>query len=119
MHPVIAKTFGDLSASYYFRQFIFGLIFPVLIFLMTGPGKHPLQIGTAFMMMVNAFLYPYSRFVYESVLDFIVGQNEFFVNAAFMRIVKLMTMLVCWSCAMIIAPIGLGYFYLHPGEAAR
>jgi hypothetical protein len=25
MHPVIAKTFGGLSAQYYFRQFVFAL----------------------------------------------------------------------------------------------
>jgi hypothetical protein len=71
------------------------------------------------LMMVNTLLYPYSRFVYESVIDFIVGQNEFFMYPALMLVVKLTTMLVCWSCAMIVAPIGLGYFYLHQSEAAR
>ena len=119
MHPVLAKTFNDLSASYYLRQFICGLTFPLLMFLMTSSGKYPLQLGIVALMMVNTLLYPYSRFVYESVIDFIVGQNEFFVNAALMLVVKLMTMLVCWSCAMIVAPIGLGYFYLHQGDVAR
>lgn len=119
MHPVIAKTFGDLSAPYYCRQFIVGLTFPLLIFLVTGAGQHPVQIGLVLMMMVNTFLYPYARFVNDSVIDFIAGQNEFIVNAALMLIAKPITMLVCWSCALIIAPIGLGYFYLQHGEAAR
>lgn len=36
MHPVIAKTFGGLSSQYYFRQFLFGLAFPALIYVMSG-----------------------------------------------------------------------------------
>jgi hypothetical protein len=119
MHPVLAKTFRDLSAYYYLRQFFCGLTFPLLILLTTSSGKYHLQMGIAALMMVNTLLYPYSRFVYESVIDFIVGQNEFFVNAALMLVIKLMTMMVCWTCAMIVAPIGLGYFYLHQGDVAH
>jgi hypothetical protein len=47
------------------------------------------------MMVVNTLLYPYSRFVYESVMGFIMGQNVFFVNAVLMLAVKVVTMVIC------------------------
>ncbi len=42
--------------------------------------------------------------VYESVVGF--------VNATVMLIVKLMTMAVCWSMAILIAPLGLIYIFI-------
>lgn len=119
MHPVIAKTFGGLSASYYIRQFIFGLAFPVFICLMTSKGPHPLNLPMLLMLVVNTLLYPYSRFVYESVMDFIMGRNVFLVNAILMLAVKLMTMLLCWSLAIFVAPIGLAYLYYHHSKVVR
>ena len=113
MHPVLAKTFGGLTTQYYFRQLAFGLVFPAFIYFMTSKGANPLQINMIIFMGVSTFLYPYSRFVYESIVNFIMGNNVFFVNALFMLFVKLMTMLLCWSFALFIAPIGLAYLYHH------
>ncbi|CCF70495.1 MULTISPECIES: hypothetical protein [Pseudomonadota] len=115
MHPVIAKTFGGLSAQYYVRQFLFGLIFPALILFALSHGTTPHQVafGTYALLAVNTLLYPYSRFVYESIVGYIMGGNVFFVNAVLMLFVKLMTMAICWSFAIFIAPIGLLYLYVH------
>jgi hypothetical protein len=117
MHPVIAKTFGGLSPQYHFRHFVFGLIFPVFIYFMASRGTHPIQLNMILFMVVNTVLYPYSRFVYESIANFVLGQNVFFVNALFMLFVKLITMLLCWVCAIFVAPIGLGYLYYHHSKA--
>lgn len=70
------------------------------------------------LLAINTFLYPYSRFVYESIVSFIMGNNVFFVNAIFMVVVKIFTMLLCWSFAIFIAPIGLAYLYYHHSKAA-
>lgn len=117
MHPVIRKTFGGLSVAYYVRQFIFGLLFPVFIFIMTNDGKHPLHLPMILMLVVNTLLYPYSRFVYESVMHFIMGNNVFFVNAIMMLAFKFVTMSICWVLAIFIAPIGLAYLYYHHSKA--
>lgn len=119
MHPVIAKTFGGLSPQYYFRQFVFGLAFPLFIYFMTSKGTHPIQISMVLLMVVNTLLYPYSRFVYESIMNFIMGQNAFWVNAFFMLFVKLITMALCWVFALFIAPIGLVYLYYYHSKASR
>ena len=113
MHPVIAKTFGGLSAPYYFRQLIFGMAFPIFIYLMLSQSNRPLQMPMLLMALVNTLLYPYSRFVYESVMNFIMGKNVFFVNALLMLAVKLLSMLLCWAFAIFVAPIGLAYLYFH------
>ena len=65
------------------------------------------------MFALNTFLYPYSRFVYESIVGYVMGQNVFFVNALMMLIVKFIIMTICWSFALLIAPLGLLYLYIH------
>ena len=110
MHPVIAKTFGGLSLQYYFRQLVFGLAFPVLILSIT---THPITIVMIALLVVNTLLYPYSRFVYEGVIGFIMGQNVFWVNAVLVLLVKLITMALCWGFALFIAPVGLVYLYYY------
>jgi len=117
MHPIIQKTLGGLSLQYYFRQFIFGLAIAALIFFMTTQGGRPMPLGVLFLITVNTLLYPYSRFVYESIISFIMGDNVFLVNAIFMLIVKLFTMFLCWSFALFVAPVGLAYLYFHHTRA--
>jgi hypothetical protein len=113
MHPVIAKTFGGLSSQYYFRQFVFGLIFPALYFFVSSKGNHAMQAAMIVFLVVNTLLYPYSRFVYETIVNFIMGRNVFLTNALLMLFVKLVTMAICWSLAIFIAPVGLAYLYWH------
>lgn len=119
MHPVIQKTLGGLSPQYYFRQFFFGLVVAALIFFMSTQGGRSMPIGMLFFTVVSTLLYPYSRFVYESIVGFIMGENVFFVNASFMLISKFVTMAMCWAFAIFVAPIGLAYLYYHHSKAAR
>nr|WP_315401304.1 hypothetical protein [uncultured Duganella sp.] len=121
MHPVIAKTFGGLSTAYYVRQFIFGLIFPIFIYLVmsSGDGKHALHMPMLLVFAVNTLLYPYSRFVYESVMNFILGENVFFGSAILMLSFKIVMMTFCWVLAIFIAPLGLGYLYFYHSKAER
>jgi len=120
MNPVIAKTFGGLSVSYYVRHFIFGLTIPIFIFLMLSQqNDHFLDFSTLLMFVVNTLLYPYSRFVYKSVMNFIVGANVFVANAILMLGMKLATMMLCWFFAIFIAPIGLAYLYFHHSRVSN
>ena len=111
---IFEKTFGGLSREYYFREFIFGLIFVVLFFYpyytkeMTIP-----PIGVILTAILSQILYPYSRFVYHSITDFIFENNMFILNAFLMLILKFLMMMICWFFAIFIAPIGLLYLYYH------
>lgn len=117
MHSIIARSFGGLTRAYYIRHFLFSLIFPALFIFISSFGKESVPGGLLALMLsfmaVSCLLYPYARFVYESIVNYIVGRNLFIVNAVLMLIVKFMTMFLCWYLAIFIAPLGLGYLYFR------
>ena len=119
MQEIIKKTFGGLSAQYYIRQLFFGSLFAALMIYVAINGDKPVPFSMIALLVINTLLYPYARFVYESVVGFIMGNNVFFVNAIFMMFMKLVTMLLCWSMAIFIAPLGLAYLYYHHSKAAN
>ncbi len=110
----LSKTFGGLSRSYYLRHLVFALVMATLFIGMLSQGSGPaIKPEIYVLFFINTLLYPYSRFVYESLVGFIVGNNVFFVNAVLMLIAKFMTMVMCWSMAIFIAPFGLVYLYWY------
>ena len=112
MNEILRKTFGGLSKEYYIRNFIFGLIFPAILLWVQLSHGH-LNPWVLVICVLNTPLYPYSRFVYESIIEFIMGKNIFLFAAPLMLIAKLFTMLLCWNFAIFIAPIGLLYLYYY------
>jgi hypothetical protein len=116
MHSVLARSFGGLAPRYYIRQLLFGLFFPVFLLLMHGKGVFALPVQVEVFIAVNTLLYPYSRFVYESVAGYIVGDNVFVFPATMFGTVKIFTMLFCWVFAIVVAPIGLVWLYFHNGR---
>jgi hypothetical protein len=117
MQDVLRKTFGGLSRQYYLRQLFFGALFLALIVWTMLQSKHGINGGMIAFAVISTLLYPYSRFVYESIINFIIGNNVFFGNAIMMMTVKLMTMVMCWSMAIFIAPVGLVYLYFYHRRA--
>ncbi|TMU69388.1 hypothetical protein FGA82_30465 [Pseudomonas fluorescens] len=115
MQSFLSKTFGGLTTSYYIRQLVFGSLFAIMILSLAAHSPTGLMAkpGLIFMSIVCTLLYPYSRFVYESAVGYVMGENVFFVNAILMLMVKGFTMAMCWSFAIFIAPIGLAYLYWH------
>lgn len=111
------KTFGGLSPQYFFRQLFFGGLITAFVISMTLRTPST-GIGIYFLVAINTVLYPYSRFVYESIVGFVMGQNVFYLNAIVMLIAKLFTMVLCWSFSIFIAPIGLAYLYFHHSRAS-
>ena len=117
MHPVLSKTFGGLSKAYYFRQFFFGAVLAGLgVFSMHQPGSAAPPLWAYAFLVISALLYPYSRFVYESIVGFIFGDNQFVVYGIWLflaMLIKLLIMSLCFSFAIFIAPVGLAYLYYH------
>lgn len=113
MRQFLAITFGGLTPSYYARQLFFGALFAIFFIYMKSHTLHGIDFATVAVFVVSTLLYPYSRFVYESVVGFIMGRNVFFVNALLMLFFKVITMFMCWFLAIFIAPLGLLYLYWH------
>lgn len=118
MRRILAMTFGGLTPSYYIRQFFFGALFAALLIYMKSQTPSGIGFEIIILSVVSTLLYPYSRFVYESVIGFFMGENVFYVNAILMLVVKLFTMAMCWSFAIFIAPIGLAYLYWYHSRQA-
>lgn len=88
---------------------IFGIVIFVFIFdLFKDKGNWGVVL-----VIINTFLYPYSRFVYESIVNFIMGDNVFFFNGIVFLVAKCITMIFCYLFATTIAPIGLIYLYFY------
>ena len=111
MSAVVKNTFGGLSSQYYVRQLFFSLVFLTFFMLTLDGVSYRLPMGMLAVVGVNTFLYPYSRYAYESIVGVIVGQNVSYANTTFALLVKLITMGVCWGFAIFIAPIELAYLY--------
>jgi hypothetical protein len=106
------KTFGGLQPAYYFRHLFFGLMIPALMYLGSKDSAHPPSWEIYLYWFGSTVLYPYSRFVYESIVGFIVGDNVFYLNAWILLFWKLLTMFACWALAVGLAPLGLTYLYV-------
>ena len=120
------KTFGGLPQGQYLRHFLFGLICYAFTVFMLGYvpyhnlGKTEMLIGSIAGGLVCLLLYPYSRFVYESVRDYFFGGTTtvYFGSTAFAARYRMATdiflgMLLCYWFAFLIAPFGLIRLYFR------
>lgn len=113
MQDFINKTFKGLNTAYYIRHFLFGVVIAVILIFARSNGFEHFTFWFVLSAILNTFLYPYSRFVYESVVSYIFGDNVFFINIILLLTVKAISMLMCWALAIFIAPLGLGYLYFY------
>lgn len=114
----LSRTFGKLNRAFYMREFFFGLIFYIPLLYVCyamyteNEGASFFQIFLlALFYTLLQFLYPYSRYVYHSIADYIIGKDVYMVNIILLLIVRFFFMAICWSFSFIIAPIGLIYLY--------
>jgi hypothetical protein len=120
MNSVLAKTFGGLSGAYYFRQLMFCAIFPAFFVFLAISSGGPMPFVLGLFLAVSTLLYPYSRFVYDSIVDFVIGDNVFVVSLnPVVLFLKCCTMALCWCFAIFVAPIGLAYLFFHHTRAER
>ena len=120
----LSKTLGGLSKAYDTRQFLFGLIFFIFIVAISyngynHTGKISILVTNSILGLICLLLYPYSRFVYESIIEYILGDNVFFINAPLMLVTKLITMAICFIFSIFIAPIGLIYLYFYHSKQEK
>jgi hypothetical protein len=121
MLRILKKTFGGLSGQYLFRQYFFSLLlfgFGMVCLYLSGQASGiPMNLAALPFFIINLLLYPYSRFVYERVAGFIMGNNIFSGEATSMLWYKFITMMLCWLLSMFVAPCGLAYLYFHHSRA--
>ncbi len=114
----LSKTFGKLNRAFYIREFLFGLIFYIpllyICYIMYTENEKASFFQIFLIVLFYTllqFLYPYSRYVYHSIADYIIGNDVYMVNIILLLIIRFFFMVICWSFGFIIAPIGLIYLY--------
>lgn len=115
MASIYKNTILGLGKRYFFRHFFFGFLMFILIMLSviyTNEFKNT-EFSIVVISIISTFLYPYSRFVYESVVNFIRGNNVIYVSFLYLLLGKFITISMCWTFSIFLAPIGLVYLYFH------
>ncbi|TAJ06203.1 hypothetical protein EG334_03040 [Pectobacterium versatile] len=115
----LRKTFGGLEKSYLIRSFIFGALISIFFIYMLSQRPKGLDFSLCIIFIINMVLYPYSRFVYEMIVNFILGSNVFYINSGLMIFTKSLTICLCWVFSIFIAPLGLAYLYYHHTKKER
>ncbi len=115
INPILRKTFGGLSLDYYFRHLIFSLFLTILFIFLVEEYSIELFAFSFF----NTFLYPYSRFAYRSSINHLSGNQGLIINPFLILVIKFFTMLLCWSLALFIAPMGLLFLFLYHTQQAK
>jgi len=122
MNDFFSKTLGGLSKEYYFRQLFFGLIIFGIAAWPEFQSNSPTKASAIIIFAIFTLLYPYSRFVYESIVEFVVGDNTFWASGFFLYLAfcfKIIMMCVCWALSVFIAPIGLLYLYFNHSKSGN
>ena len=113
----IRRTFGGLSAAYYIRHFLIGLIFYIfIIFDFGGSKENPNYWSIMMTFTACQLLYPYAYFVYDRIADYISGDRGSYFVSHIMSVVRIFAVILCWFGAPIIAPLGLAWLYWEHGR---
>lgn len=107
---IVAFAFKGLKPSYYWRHFVLGAIVPVIIIglqIYVGFSNPEISTGTAVIGILSyiagalflLILYPFSRFAYESIVEFVMGNNVIISNALLFLTYKYISyaILLCFS----------------------
>lgn len=109
--------FKGLSREYYWRQMFFSSIFLIIYFIYLWdtstslPRNYFIHFVLIICGLVNFVLYPYSKFTYESIMNFLLGRHIIIGNMRYIFFFKLFIVSICWSLAIFVAPFGVLYLY--------
>lgn len=121
---IVAFAFKGLQPSYYWRHFVLGSIVPIIIVGLNayvGFTNPEISTGTAIIGILSyiagalflLILYPFSRFAYESIVDFIMGNNVIISNGLLFLTYKYISYAILLCFSFVIAPIGMIILFFY------
>lgn len=93
-----------MTTHYYMRQLMFACA--LFAFACTTQGKHLTSATFAF-LTASTLLYPFAKYLYDSMMGFLMGNNLFILPAVPHLIIKGMMVLLLWFGALLFAPFGI------------
>jgi len=64
-------------------------------------------------LAISALLYPYSKFVYDSIMNFLLGGRAWAMPTIIYLPWAFFTRYFLWAGAFIVAPIGILFLYIY------
>ncbi len=109
----IKELFASLNASYLMRQYVFGFIcYALLIYI----NKDTLNAQIIVILTISLLLYPFAMFVYDSIVNFLLGDNIVFKSLGLTIILGVIKTVGIFVFSIFIAPVGIIYLYLTRGK---
>jgi len=110
---IVYKTFGVLTPSYYLKNLFFGTIVSIFFIILLIKDGIFSSILTSILIVtiVATLLYPYAIFVYESIASFFMKDTRFALDNKVIISIKFFKVIFCWMFSLVIALLGLTYFY--------
>lgn len=118
---IMRNSFGGLTKEYYLRNIFIGSIFGIcawyLIDTLEKGSSNPKGLSTIItikiLIVLNSVLYPYSKFMYDSIWGVVLGDRvyAYSINPISIFFILIMRYL-CWAFAIVLAPLGLIIIYL-------
>ena len=103
------NIFRSLDRSWLIRHYFFSFAFFGLLFVMLKGFSTPLPVWLLYLSFT--LFYPFAMFVYESIVDLIIGDNIFLIPVLIMIIWKIIRFFIIWLFSIPIGLIGLIYLY--------
>lgn len=124
----LRKTVGGLSREYYWRHFLTALayiVLPVLAVIYLYDMREvelspqPYMIVVLVLAVFMLLVYPYSRFVYDRLVSFIMGDSVFLVNPLLLFFWRFFVFIICMKFSFVLAPAGMIYLYYYHTKQER
>jgi hypothetical protein len=116
MKQAILNAFGGLDKPYLFKQYIIGVVVCITFGVIASKYGQGLGLYTLLTFAVNTVLYPYSRYLFESLIEMVFGNTRFDKSSGVLIAIKLLSIVFCWSAALFIAPLGLLFIHFRGGK---
>jgi len=111
MRKFLTTIYGTLSPSYFIKQYVFGGIMYAL--MLYANGASPIhKTGVFIFLTLSLVLYPFAMFVYDSIIDTLIGNWIVSVPAVLLLIWLPIKIVLIFMFAVLIAPIGMMYLYI-------
>lgn len=110
---ILSRSFGGLRRSYYFRNLCSGgfMLLCASSLYFQKDSNFPSTIF--YCLAIGTLLYPYSCFVYDSIIDFFRGDDIIITNPfnPILFSIRMALRVSGWLPSIFIAPVGLIWLY--------